>query len=526
VPPTVEKSGVSPPRPSSFPPGAMASCSTAAHPILCGFTIMRNPRYLRLRRRTKIVCTLGPASGSATAIRRLILAGMNVARINLSHGSDTEHAQHIQTVRRLAERLGIPVAILIDLPGPKYRTGNIAGGSTVLRKGAHVTLTTRQGEGTSKLIPVNFPTLPQDVKVGDTVVIADGAIQLKVQEVSDTDVRCRIVVGGLLTPGRGIVVPGMTSSRPFMTDDLREDIEFATAQGPDYVALSFVETARDVEEAKGILKRAGAEIPVISKIERRQAVANFDELLAVSDGIMVARGDLGVDIPVQKVPLVQKEIIEKCNRAGKPVITATQMLESMIDMATPTRAEAADVANAVLDGTDAVMLSAETAIGKHPVDVVKTMSRIASEAETAIPYEDILHEKRNEALPEVDDAAARAACQIAHQTGARAIATFTTGGSTSLRVSKYRPKQPIVAVTPSDKVVERLCLVWGVRPVKRPEPVSLEQVFEQATEVVMEMRVARRGDLIIITAGLPLAVPGSTNLVKIHTVGEKEIEAS
>ena len=477
---------------------------------------MSYPRFSK--RRTKIVCTIGPASGSAAILERLIRAGMNVARINLSHGADSEHAHRIQTIRKLAERLSTPVAILIDLPGPKYRTGNIAGGSAMLTEGAELTLTANDVEGNEKVVPVNFPTLPQDVKTGDAVVLSDGAIHLKVLEVTQTEVRCRVVIGGLLTPGRGIVVPGVTTSRPYITDHLLEDIDFAVRQKPDYIALSFVSRPGDVEQTRDILRHKGSDIPVIAKIERKQAFASFNKLLAVSDGIMVARGDLGVDIPVEKVPLAQKEIIKKCNRVGKPVITATQMLESMVEMPTPTRAEAADVANAVLDGTDAVMLSGETAVGRYPVEAVKTMGRIALEAEAAIPYEEILHGKRNEAPPEVDDATARAACQIAQQVGARAIATFTTGGTTPLRVSKYRPGQPIIAVTPSDNTMRRLCLAWGVLPLRRPEPLSLEEVFEQAIEAVIATRVAAKGDLILITAGLPLAVPGSTNLVKVHRV--------
>ena len=477
---------------------------------------MSYPRFSK--RRTKIVCTIGPASGSSAIIERLIRAGMNVARINLSHGADSEHAHRIQTIRKLAERLSTPVAILIDLPGPKYRTGNIAGGSAMLMKGAELTLTANDVEGNEKVVPVNFPTLPQDVKTGDAVVLSDGAIHLKVLEVTQTEVRCRVVIGGLLTPGRGIVVPGVTTSRPYITDHLLEDIDFAVRQKPDYIALSFVSRPGDVVQTRDILRHKGSDIPVIAKIERKQAFASFDKLLAVSDGIMVARGDLGVDIPVEKVPLAQKEIIKKCNRVGKPVITATQMLESMVEMPTPTRAEAADVANAVLDGTDAVMLSGETAVGRYPVEAVKTMGRIALEAEAAIPHEEILHGKRNEAPPEVGDATARAACQIAQQVGARAIATFTTGGTTPLRVSKYRPGQPIIAVTPSDNTMRRLCLAWGVLPLRRPEPLSLEEVFEQAIEAVIATRVAAKGDLILITAGLPLAVPGSTNLVKVHRV--------
>jgi pyruvate kinase len=339
------------------------------------------------------VCTIGPATGWTAVITQLMKAGMNVARLNLSHGTIREHARHIQTVRKLSQSLAAPVAILMDLPGPKYRTGKLKDGQARLKKGAHVILTTRQIEGDDSVIPVNLPTLPQDVKVGDTVLLDDGAMQLKVLERQGTEVRCKVRVGGILTEGRGLVVPGMRTSGPFITDALRECISFAIEQQPDYLAISFVRTAEDVNGVRAILHENDADIPIIAKIERGVAVKKFDSILVASDGIMVARGDLGVDIPLEKVPLVQKEIIRKCNRAGKPVITATQMLESMVNAPRPTRAEVTDVANAIFDGTDAIMLSAETSIGKYPVQAVKMMARIAREVEAELPYQHILSER-------------------------------------------------------------------------------------------------------------------------------------
>ncbi|MCJ7669871.1 MAG: pyruvate kinase, partial [Dehalococcoidia bacterium] len=324
-------------------------------------------------RRTKIVCTLGPATGSAVVIEQLIKAGMNVARFNLSHGTYREHARHIQTVRKLSHRLAIPIAILIDLPGPKYRTGKLKDGQARLKKGAQVILTTRQVKGDDGVIPINLPTLPQDIKVGDTVLLDDGVMQLKVLDGQGTEVRCKVMVGGILTEGRGLVVPGMRTSAPFITDTLQECILFAVRQQPDYLALSFVSNAKDVTSARAILSEHGVDISIIAKIERGVAVDKFDSILLASEGIMVARGDLGVDIPLEEVPLVQKEIIKKCNQAGKPVITATQMLESMVNAPRPTRAEVTDVANAIFDGTDAVMLSEETSTGKYPVQAVKMM---------------------------------------------------------------------------------------------------------------------------------------------------------
>ncbi len=381
----------------------------------------------RLKRRTKIVCTLGPASKSSDVIERMLKAGMDIARFNLAHGTLAEHGQLIGKVRQLSEELKLTTGILLDLPGLRRSAGN-------------------------------------------------------------------------------------------MRDVFGEHLRFALSQNATFVALSFISSASQVKEVKELLAEMGADRPIIAKIERTGALEEIDAILEVCEGIMVARGDLGLQIKIEKVPLAQKQLIKKANHCGKPAITATQMLESMVESPTPTRAEASDVANAVLDGTDAVMLSEETAVGKYPVEATETMARIALEAETAFPYEQILCERRWDVPPEVNDATARAACQIAHQVGARAIVTFTTGGTTTFRVSKYRPRQPIIAVTPSENILGRLSLAWGVLSVRRPEPLSLEEAFEQATEVVMTTETAGRGDIIIITAGLPLAVPGSTNLVKAHRI--------
>ena len=381
----------------------------------------------RLKRRTKIVCTLGPASKSSDVIERMLKAGMDIARFNLAHGTLAEHGQLIGKVRQLSKELKLTTGILLDLPGLRRSAGN-------------------------------------------------------------------------------------------MRDVFGEHLRFALSQNATFVALSFISSASQVKEVKELLTKMGANTPVIAKIEKTGALEEIDAILEVCEGIMVARGDLGLQIKIEKVPLAQKQLIKKANHCGKPAITATQMLESMVESPTPTRAEASDVANAVLDGTDAVMLSEETAVGKYPVEATETMARIALEAETAFPYEQILYERQWGALPEVNDATARAACQIAHQVGARAIVTFTTGGTTTFRVSKYRPRQPIIAVTPSENILGRLSLAWGVLSVRRPEPLSLEEIFEQATEVVMTTETAGRGELIVITAGLPLAVPGSTNLVKAHRI--------
>ena len=469
-------------------------------------------------RRTKIVCTIGPATGSATVIEQLIKAGMNVARLNLSHGTREAHARYIQTVRRLSHRLSIPVAILMDLPGPKYRTGNLKDGAIRLKRGAEVVLTTRQVEGDERVIPVNLPTLPRDTKVGDTVLLDDGAMQLKVLERQGTEVRCKVMVGGILTDGRGLVVPGMRVSSPFVTDALRECVLFAIAQRPDYLALSFVTAAENVTDVKAILQENDADIPIIAKIERGVAVSRFGSILAASEGIMVARGDLGVDIPLEKVPLVQKEIIRKCNQAGTPVITATQMMESMVNAHRPTRAEVTDVANAIFDGTDAVMLSAETSIGKYPLQAVRMMAKIALETENKLAYEQILSERGKRLEQKTDELISYSACHIAQVLRAVALVAFTQSGRTAGRVSKYRPRMPILAMTPDPVVVGRLMLRWGVYPFQVARASSIDDLFAAAAKLSEELGLAKSGDLVVITGGIPVGVTGSTNLLKVRKI--------
>ena len=469
-------------------------------------------------RRTKIVCTIGPATASVAMIERLITAGMNVARFNLSHGTADEHARYIRIVRRLSRRLGIPVGVLIDLPGPKYRIGKLKGSRAILEKGAPVILTTRAIEGDANLVPVSLPYLAQDVKVEDTILLADGVIELKVQAIKGDEVNCRVKVGGLLTEGCGLVVPGMRSSVPFITDTLRQYIHFAVEQQPDYLALSFVAAAEDITGVRAILQEGGVDIPIIAKIERRQVVDTFDKILSVSDGVMVARGDLGVDIPLEKVPLVQKEIIKKCNWVGKPVITATEMLESMVKSVRPTRAEAADVANAIFDGSDAIMLSSETSVGKHPVRAVTLMSRIAREVERKLPYQQMLTERGRWLEHKTDELISYNACYTAYNLGAVAIVAFTQSGSTAGRVSKYRPRVPILAITSSNVVSGRLLLRWGVYPFRVTGLSSVDELFDAGAKLVKELGLARAGDLIVITGGVPIGLIGSTNLLKVEEI--------
>jgi pyruvate kinase len=477
---------------------------------------MKRTSYFK--RRTKIVCTIGPATGTVSVIERLVRSGMNVARLNLSHGTHDVHAKYIRNVRKISQRLGTPVAILVDLPGPKYRTGRLKDGQATLKKGALVTLTTRDIEGDAAVVPVNLPNLPQDVKTGDTILLNDGAMQLRVLGKNGSEVKCRVTVGGALTERRGLVVPGMRVSGPFVTDSLREHIAFSIQQKPDYLAISFVSNDEDVSAVKAVLSETNADIPVISKIERVQAVKDFDDILSISEGIMVARGDLGVDIPLERVPLIQKEIIQKCNRAGKPVITATQMLESMINAARPTRAEVTDVANAILDGTDATMLSAETSMGKYPVQAVKTMARIAEETEKGLSYAHLIAERSTWIERETDELISYSACHTADSLGAVAIVAFTQSGSTARRVSKYRPRVPILALTPSGAVSGRLMLHWGVYPLLVGPSLSVDEQFMAGARIAKETGLAKPGDLIVITGGVPIGVAGTTNLLKVEKI--------
>jgi len=478
---------------------------------------MKQPVFLK--RRTKIVCTIGPASGSASVIERLIRSGMNIARLNLSHGNHNTHSKYIKRVRSLSQRLKTEVAVIIDLPGPKYRTGKLRDGQVVLKRGAVVTLTGENIEGDATLIPVNLPNLFKDAKPGDTVLLDDGALSLKVQKITGEKIECTVKAGGVLTEGRGLVVPGMHTTGPFITGEMRDNILFAIKEGPDYLAVSFVSSAEDILKIKGVLRENNSYIPLISKIERGQAVKYFDDILEVSDGIMVARGDLGVDIPMEQVPLVQKDIIHKCNRIGKPVITATQMLESMVNSASPTRAEVTDVANAILDGTDATMLSAETSIGRHPIAALRTMAKIAFETEKRLPYESMLTERGAWIEKETDELISYNACHTAHSLGATAIVAFTQSGSTARRVSKYRPRVPILAITPDKVVLGRLILYWGVYPFMKAEAYSsLEDMFCAGAGLARELGLARTGSQVIITGGVPMGVTGTTNLLKVESI--------
>ena len=473
---------------------------------------------MELRRRTKIVCTIGPASGSPSTIEDLIQAGMNVARLNFSHGTHKEHAGYIQAIRETALKLNIPVAILQDLSGPRIRTGILKKKEVQLKEEASFTLTTRKVTGNEHQVSVNLPGLPEGMKLGDVIFLDGGAIELKVVDTTPTDVVCSVIVGGILGWEKGINVPGTNLKLPSFTDKDSDDLIFGIKQGVDFVALSFVRGAEDVLQVRRLLNERGADTPIIAKIEKWEACENLDEIMAAADGLMVARGDLGVEIPPERIPLVQKDIIRRCNHAGKPVITATQMLESMVHSPFPTRAEVTDVANSIFDGTDAIMLSGETAVGNYPVEAVKMMTQIARETEAALPYTKLLLDKGADLEPQTDDAISYSACHIAHQLGAVAIVAFTTSGSTARRVAKYRPGVPILATTPNSHVMKRLLLFWGVYPYEVAKPATVDQLFAQGTRLSLETGVAKKGDLIVITAGIPLGIQGTTNLLKVQKV--------
>ncbi|UUZ80573.1 pyruvate kinase [Paenibacillus sp. P26] len=473
-------------------------------------------------RKTKIVCTIGPVSESLDMFKKLIEAGMNVARLNFSHGDFEEHGNRIKNVRQACQELGKNVAILLDTKGPEIRTGKLKDDQKVeLVQDKLITLTTEEILGDAERVSITYKDLYKDVKVGSTILIDDGLIGLTVEDIRGTDIVCRIRNGGLLGGKKGVNVPGVRINLPGITEKDANDIIFGIEQGVDFIAASFVRKASDVMEIREILERHNAShIQIISKIENQEGVDNLDEILEVSDGLMVARGDLGVEIPAEDVPIVQKAMIKKCNLVGKPVITATMMLDSMQRNPRPTRAEASDVANAIFDGTDAVMLSGETAAGKYPVESVLTMARIAERAEAALEHREIFIRQSNAQQTTVTEAISQAVANSALDLDAKAILTATESGYTARMVSKYRPKAPIIAVTPSDQVFRRLSLVWGVVPVKGESCDSTDQLFEHAVDASLKRGLVSLGDVVIITAGVPVGRSGTTNLIKVHQIGE------
>jgi len=471
-------------------------------------------------RHTKIVCTIGPATDTLLRMQALIEAGMDVARLNFSHGTTDEHGRRIELLRQAAAATGKDIAIMLDTKGPEIRIGTFRGSRVELAEGNRFVLTTRAVAGDAGQVAISYPDLPADVRPGSVILLADGAIELAVEAVDATDIVCRVVHGGELSDRKGVNVPGVNVKLPAVTEKDAADIRFGLARGIDCIAASFIRRAADVLTIRRILEDAGSDCEIISKIEHQDAVKNIDEIIRVSDGIMVARGDLGVEIKPEEVPLIQKMIIEKCNKAGKPVITATQMLESMLDNPRPTRAETSDVANAIFDGTDAIMLSGETAAGRYPIEAVQTMARIALRTESALKYDDILARRTVAPLRSVTDAIGHATCHTAQDLGAAAIITATTSGHTARIIAKYRPQCPIIAVTPEAAVIRRLALTWGVVTCKVAPMESTDEMFQMAVQGALGTGLVKPGDLVVITAGIPMGITGTTNLIKVHVVGD------
>lgn len=472
-------------------------------------------------RRTKIVCTIGPATESAEMLRALVDAGMNVARLNFSHGTRDEHWQRIRDIRNIEREIGRPIAVLQDLPGPKLRTGPMADGIEVM-KGRRFVFTTRDITGNAEEVNLPYPELIRHAqgRPGQEIFVDDGQLEFLVESASETDIVTKVAIGGPLGSHKGVNMPGAKLTLPSVTEKDIEDLKFGLANDVDWAAASFVRSADDLEPLREMVNSSGKSVKLMAKIEKLEAVEDIDAIIEAADGIMIARGDLGVEMPIEKVPAIQKTIIDKCNRAGKPVITATQMLDSMIRNRRPTRAEVTDVANAIFDGTDAVMLSGETAIGRFPVDTVTMMSKISMETEFSLDYRQLWQEKAATAANTVTEAIAQATVDIALDLQVSAIVTPTASGTTARAVSKYRPASPIVGVATSPCTYRQLALSWGVYPVLVAPSRNTDDTINQAVEATLGVGLVKNGDTIILTAGVPIGGPGRTNLIKVHVVGQ------
>jgi pyruvate kinase len=473
--------------------------------------------------RAKIVCTLGPATSSPETIRKLIEAGMDVARLNMSHGSHADHERSYRMVRAAADESEHSVAIFADLQGPKIRLETFADGPAELAKGDPFTITTRDVEGDATICGTTYSGLPGDVSEGDPILIDDGKIRLKVTSVEGEDVHTEVIVGGPVSDHKGINLPGVAVNVPALSEKDEEDLRFALRISVDFVALSFVRSASDVDRVREIMEEEGVSLPVIAKIEKPQAIDNLDEVIKAFDAFMVARGDLGVECPLEDVPFLQKRVIEKARRNAKPVIVATQMLESMIHNPAPTRAEASDVANAVLDGTDAVMLSGETSVGDYPIEAVETMNRIIDSTES--------HELKKMAAidwqPKTRGGViAKAAAEVADRVGAKYLVAFTQSGDSARRLARYRGSVPVLAFTPEDKVRCQLSMTWGVETFRTTPVEHTDEMVRQVDEQLLQIGRVKEGDLVVIIAGSPPGIPGSTNALRIHRMGDAINEAA
>lgn len=469
-------------------------------------------------KKTKIVCTLGPSSNTQETIEKMIKAGMNVARFNFSHGSHEEHKQRIDMVRAASKKLGVPVALLLDTKGPEIRLGKFKNGSIQMEAGKEFTLTARDVEGDETISSMNYKELPQDVKAGDHILLSDGLVNLEVLSVEGEDIHTKILNSGKMSDRKRVAVPGIAINLPAVSETDAADIEFGIRMNMDWIAASFIQRGKDVVTIRKILEKHDSHMKIISKIECQAAVNNIDEIIKMSDGIMVARGDLGVEVPAEEVPTLQKMLIHKCQAAGKPVITATQMLESMCNNPRPTRAETSDVANAILDGTDAIMLSGETAGGLYPVEAVSTMARVATFTESKFTPD--AHQDENAESSTTTESIGKAVVKIAEDLHAAAIIASTERGGTAQMISKFRPECPVVAVSPHENIVRRLQLNWGVQAVIGKEASDTDEVVDNAIFAALDNDLIKAGDLVVLTAGVPVAKAGSTNMIRVQVVGD------
>ncbi len=470
-------------------------------------------------RKTKIVCTLGPATDNEDVLRQMMLAGMNVARCNFSHATYDEHKKRMDMIKKLRKEVGQPVAILLDTKGPEVRVKNFKDGRVTLEDGQLFTLTDDEVEGTKDKVSVTYNRLYEDLEVGMRVLIDDGLIEMQVEQVDRTNIVCRVINGGTVSNHKGVNVPDVDLSMPYISDKDREDILFGISQDVDFIAASFVQKKEDILQLRRLLeKNGGSDIKIIAKIENAQGVTNIDDIIEVSDGIMVARGDMGVEIPYEEVPVIQKKIIKKVYRTGKQVITATQMLESMIKNPRPTRAETTDVANAVYDGTSAIMLSGETAAGSYPVEAVKTMVRIAKRTEQDVDYRKRFYQSARETDTYITNAICHASCTTALDLNAKAIVTVTKSGTSARMLAKYRPESDIISCATTEKVCRQLSLTWGVTPIVIKEEKEVFNLFDKAIQAAVKMKLLQTGDLTVITSGVPIGVSGTTNMMKVQIV--------
>ena len=470
-------------------------------------------------RKTKIICTLGPSTDKDGVLRELVANGMNVARFNFSHGSYEEHKGRLDNLKAIRAELGKPVAALLDTKGPEIRLKEFKNGVEMLEAGQTFTLTTREVEGTKEICSITYKDLPQDVHEGGTIMLDDGLIKLRITNVTDTDITCEVLNSGKIKNKKGVNVPGVHLSMPYLSQRDRDDIIFGVQQGFDFIAASFVRTAQDVYDIRNLLNEYDSNIRIIAKIENREGVNNIDSILAAADAVMVARGDLGVEIDFTELPGIQKSVIDRSFSFGKPIVTATQMLDSMMVNPRPTRAEISDVANAIYDGTSAIMLSGETAAGAYPVEALKTMSAIAERTENEVHYRDNRLVEAGNGQISVSDATAHAACLTAKDVNASAIVTVSESGNTARLLSKYRPAQPIIACVMNEQVQRQLAISWGITPLMMALAHSTDELIEMSTNLAKENGYLHDGELAVVTAGVPVGVSGTTNMIKIHMIG-------